>query len=117
KFGGSAYISLLEQGIHLEGLSKNTKLSWMIGARTKTSRSLLASQETKGNYEPSSTDVQAFLTWQVSPRNHLEILGITSGSKFSLVPESAQKSSAVFSPVFTANIGLDIFFDGQEKDN
>ena len=117
EFGGSAYISLLEQGIHLEGLSKNKKFSWMIGGRSKTSRNLLASQETKGNYEPSSTDLQVFATWQISPRNHLEILGIASGSKFSLVPESAQKSSAVFSPLFTANIGLDIFFEGQEKDS
>ena len=117
EFGGSAYISLLEQGIHLEGLSKNKKFSWMVGARSKTSRSLLASQDTKGNYEPSSTDLQAFLTWQLSPRNHLEILGIASGSKFSLIPESAQKTSTVITPMFTANIGLDIFFEGQEKDS
>ena len=47
----------------------------------------------------------------------LELLGIFSGTKFSLIPESAQKSTAVFSPLFTANIGLDIFFEGQEKDN
>ncbi|HEY8661771.1 MAG TPA: TonB-dependent receptor, partial [Hanamia sp.] len=40
-----------------------------------------------------------------------------SGSRFSLVPESAQKSTAVFSPLFTESLGLDIFFDGQEKDN
>ncbi len=116
-FGGSVYMSLLEQGIHLEGLSKDKKLSWMIGARSKTSRSLLASQETKGNYEPSSSELQAFVTWQLSSRNHLEILGIASGSKFSLVPESAQKTSTVITPMFTANIGLDIFFEGQEKDS
>ncbi len=115
--GGSAYISLLEQGLHLEGLSKNKKFSWMIGTRSKTSRSLLSSQELKGKYDPSSSDVQALFVWQFSPKNHLEILGIASGSKFSLIPESAQKSTAVFSPLFTANIGLDIFFDGQEKDS
>ncbi|MEO6682798.1 MAG: carboxypeptidase-like regulatory domain-containing protein [Ginsengibacter sp.] len=116
-FSGSAYISLLEQGVHSEGISKNKQFSWMIGARSKTSRSLLGSQETKGNYQPSSSDIQALLMWKLSPKNHLEILGIASGSKFSLVPESAKKSSAVFSPLFTANIGLDIFFEGQEKDS
>ena len=46
----------------------------------------------------------------------LELLGILSGSKFTLVPESAQKSTAVFSPLFTADLALDIFFEGQEKD-
>jgi hypothetical protein len=116
-FGGSVYISLLEQGLHLEGLSKNKKLSWIFGARSKTNRNLLSSQETKGNYIPSAADLQAYLAYQISEKMQLEVLGIISGSKFTLVPESAQKSTAVFSPLFTANVGLDIFFDGQEKDS
>lgn len=116
RFGGSVYISLLEQGLSFEGLSKNKKLTWLIGARTKTNRNLLASQETKGNYLPSASDVQAFLTYKISDKIQLEILGLLSGSKFSLIPESAQKSTAVFSPLFTANLGLDIFFEGQERD-
>lgn len=116
-FGGSVYVSLLEQGMHLEGISKNKKFSWLFGARSKTNRSLLSSQETKGNYIPSASDLQTYLTYKISEKLQLEVLGIISGSKFSLTPESAQKSTAVFSPLFTANIGLDIFFDGQEKDN
>jgi hypothetical protein len=116
-FAGSVYVSLLEQGLHLEGTSKNEKLSWMVGTRTKTNKDLLSSQEIKGNYVPSAADLQAFINYKISPKLQLDILGITSGSKFSLIPESAQKSSAVFSPLFTANIGLDIFFDGQEKDS
>jgi len=116
-FGGSAYVSLLEQGLHLEGTSKNQKLSWLFGVRSKTNRNLLSSQETKGNYVPSASDLQAYLTYKISPKLQLEILGIISGSRFSLVPESAQKSTAVFSPLFTESLGLDIFFDGQEKDN
>ena len=31
-------------------------------------------------------------------------------------PEFSQLTSSVFSPFFTANLGLDIFFDGREKD-
>jgi hypothetical protein len=116
-FGGSVYISPLEQGLHLEGSSKNKKLSWLFGVRNKTYKNLLSSQETKGNYVPSASDLQAFLTYKISQKLQLEVLGIISGSGFSLMPESAQKSTAVFSPLFTANLGLDIFFDGQEKDN
>lgn len=114
---GSAYISLLEQGLHFEGISKNKKLTWLLGARTKTNRNLLSSQETKGNYVPSAADLQAYFTYQLSDKLQLEILGVLAGSKFALIPESAQKSTAVFSPVFTANVGLDIYFEGQEKDN
>jgi len=115
-FGGSAYVSLLEQGIHLEGTSKNQKLAVLFGVRSKTNRNLLSRQETQGNYVPSAADMQAYLTYKFSEKLQLEVLGIISGSKFSFIPESAQKSTAVFSPLFTANIGLDIFFEGQEKD-
>ncbi|MEO7834823.1 MAG: carboxypeptidase-like regulatory domain-containing protein, partial [Ginsengibacter sp.] len=116
-FGGSIYVSLLEQGLHLEGASKNKKLMWLFGVRSKTNKNLLSSQETKGNYIPSASDLQAYLSYQISQKLQLEVLGIISGSKFSLIPESAQKSTAVFSSLFTTDIGVDIFFDGQEKDN
>jgi hypothetical protein len=116
-FGGSAYVSLLEQGFHFEGSSKNQKLTWLFGVRSKTNKDLLSSQEVKGNYVPSASDLQAFITYSLSKKLQLELLGILSGSKFKLIPESAQKSTAVFSPLFTADLALDIFFDGQEKDN
>jgi hypothetical protein len=116
-FSGSVYVSLLEQGFHLEGSTKNQRLTWLLGVRSKTNKDLLSSQEVKGNYVPSAADLQAFITYKLSQKLQLELLGIFSGSRFTLVPESAQKSTAVFSPLFTANLGLDIFFDGQEKDN
>lgn len=116
-FGGSAYVSLLEQGFHFEGSSKNQKLTWLFGVRSKTNKDLLSSQEVKGNYVPSASDLQAFITYKLSNKLQLELLGILSGSKFTLIPESAQKSTAVFSPLFTADLALNIFFDGQEKDN
>ncbi|HEY5407026.1 MAG TPA: TonB-dependent receptor [Ginsengibacter sp.] len=116
-FGGSAYISLLEQGFHFEGSSKNQKFTWLFGVRSKTNKDLLSSQEVKGNYVPSASDLQTFITYKLSDKLQLELLGILSGSKFTLIPESAEKSTAVFSPLFTADLALDIFFDGQEKDN
>ncbi|MEO5890228.1 MAG: TonB-dependent receptor [Ferruginibacter sp.] len=114
-FGGSAYISLLEQGFHLEGASHNQKLTYLIGARNRSNRNLLSSQETKGAYIPSSTDIQGYLTYQVSEKLQLELLTNFSTTKFTLVPESAEKTSSVFSPLFTANLGLDIFFEGRER--
>ncbi len=116
-FSGSAYVSLLEQGFHLEGSSHDKKFSWLFGVRSKTNKDLLSSQEVKGNYVPSASDLQAYLTYTLTRKLQLELLGILSGSKFRLIPESAQKSSAIFSALFTADLGLDIFFEGQEKDN
>lgn len=116
-FGGSAYVSLLEQGFHFEGSSANKKFTWLFGVRSKTNKDLLSSQEVKGNYVPSASDLQTFITYKLSDKLQLELLGILSGSKFTLIPQSAEKSTAVFSPLFTADLALDIFFDGQEKDN
>jgi hypothetical protein len=115
-FGGTVYVGLLEQGFHLEGSAKNEKLTYLIGVRNRSNKNLLSSQETVGAYVPASSDMQAFITWKASEKIQLEFLGNISGTKFSLIPESAKKTSSVFSPFFTANLGLDIFFEGQEKD-
>lgn len=114
KFGGSAYVSLLEQGAHIEGVVK--KFTYLIGARNRSNRNLLSSQETQGAYVPSSSDLQALLTYQINNKWSAELLGNVSTTKFSLLPESSQLTSSVFSPFFTANLGVDIFFEGREKD-
>jgi hypothetical protein len=115
-FGGSAYVSLLEQGLHLEGAAKKGKISYMIGARNRSNKNLLQSQETLGSYIPSSSDAQAFISYKMTEKIQLEFLGTYSVTKFTLFPESAQKTTSVFSPFFTANLGLDILFEGQERD-
>lgn len=115
-FGGSAYVSLLEQGFHLEGSAKKDKVTYIIGVRNRSNKNLLSSQETEGSYIPSSNDVQAYVTYKVNKKWQLEMLGNLSNTKFTLLPESAQKTTSVFSPLFTANLGLDIYFEGKEKD-
>ena len=50
----------------------------MIGVRNRSNRNLLSSQETKGAYIPSSTDLQAYVTYQVNEKLQLELLGIFS---------------------------------------
>ena len=115
-FGGSVYVSLLEQGLHLEGANKKGNVTYLFGVRNKSNKNLLSSQETVGSYIPSSSDFQTFITYKVNEKLQLELLGNYSVTKFTLFPQSAQKTTAVFSPFFTANLGLDIDFDGKEQD-
>ena len=115
-FGGSAYLGLLEQGFHLQGLAAGNKFTYLIGVRNRSNKNLLSSQETRGNYAPSSADVQGVFSYQFNNRNVLEFMGTFSQTKFNLIPQSSQLTSSVFSPYITANLGLDIFFNGQEKD-
>jgi hypothetical protein len=115
-FGGTVYIGLLEQGLMLEGSSGNKKFSYIVGARNRSFTNILSSQETKGNYIPASSDAQGLFTYQFNSKNSLELFAVYSQTSFSLIPQSSQLSTAVFSPYFSANLGLDIFFNGQEKD-
>jgi hypothetical protein len=116
QFGGSAYVGLLEQGLHLEGVGAKNRFTYTAGVRNKSNRNLLGSQETKGNYVPSSYDVQGYLTYQLTDKLSAELLGNFSQTKFTLVPEFSQQTSSVFSPYFSANLGLDIYFEGKEED-
>lgn len=116
KFGGSAYVSILEQGFHAEGVSGNKKLSYVIGVRNRSNRNLLSRQETQGSYVPSSADVQALINYQINTKWQAEFLGNISQTNFSLLPQFSQLSTGVFSPYFTSNIGLDVYFEGREKD-
>lgn len=117
RFGGSAYLGLLEQGLHLEGTGLKDKFTYLVGVRNRSNKSLLSSQETKGNYIPASTDLQALLTYQFNPKNVLELMGTISQTRFSLVPQYSELTSSVFSPYYTASLALDTYFTGQEKDS
>ncbi len=116
KFGGTAYISILEQGLHVEGTGSRNRLSYVLGMRNRSNRNLLSRQETQGSYVPSSSDLQALVHFQVSDKWQAEFLGNLSRTSFTLTPEFSQLTSGVFSPLCTSNIGVDIYFEGREKD-
>jgi len=46
RFGGSAYIGILEQGLQLEGTNKNSKFTYLLGVRNRSNRNLLSRQDT-----------------------------------------------------------------------
>jgi hypothetical protein len=77
KFGGAAYVSILEQGLEPEGLSINSKFTYLVGARNRSNRNLLSRQDTKGNYIPSSADFQAMQTYFLQLSVHLQGLLLT----------------------------------------
>lgn len=116
-FGGSAYAGLLEQGVHIEASSSKNNLSFLAGIRNKSNGNLLSNQPTVGAYLPAASDFQGLLSWQVSEKIQVELLGIYSVSRFRFSPETVKKTTSVFSPFFTANLGLDIYFEGQERDS
>ncbi|MEI6948801.1 carboxypeptidase-like regulatory domain-containing protein [Paraflavisolibacter sp. H34] len=116
QFGGSAYVSLLEQGVHFEGTAAGNRLSYLVGARNRSNRNLLSSQETQGNYVPSSSDLQALVNYQLSPKWQAELLANVSATRFTLQPQFSQLTSSVITYNSIRNLAADIYFAGQEKD-
>lgn len=112
--GGSVYVSLLEQGVHVEGAKKN--FTYLIGARNRSNQNLLRSQPTEGAYLPSSSDVQALFTYRFSEKWSAEFLGNLSRTKFSFSPQSSQLTTAVLSPLITKKLNAAIQFEGGEQD-
>jgi len=115
-FKGSAYVGLLEQGLHAEGTAANSKVTYLFGVRNRNLRNLLSAQETKGNYQPSSNDVQAVISYAPNNKWQLDMVGNLSSTRFDLEPKESQQTTSVFTSQFAANLGLDIFFTGQEVD-
>ncbi|MDH7462982.1 TonB-dependent receptor [Chitinophagaceae bacterium 26-R-25] len=116
RFGGSAYISLLEQGFNVEGTDKKNKFTYLLGVRNRSNQNLLSSQETKGSYIPSSADFQGLFTYQLTDKLSAELLTNFSKTKFTLIPEFSSQTASVFSAYYTSNLGLDTYFEGREKD-
>ncbi|WP_416437783.1 TonB-dependent receptor [Phnomibacter sp. MR] len=115
-FKGSAYVGLLEQGMHAEGSAAKSKVTYLFGVRNRNLRNLLSAQETKGNYQPSSNDVQAVISYAPNNKWQLDMVGNLSSTRFDLEPQESQQTTSVFTSQFSANLGLDIFFTGKEVD-
>ena len=110
KFEASAEASLLGASAHFA--NKSGKLSYMTGLRYKTNRYLLNSLDTKGEYEPNYTDLQALVNYRFSPALSLHFWGNFSRNKYNFEPENRTTSFGTISNA----LQLKIYFDGKEKD-
>ncbi len=112
KFAGTVSGSLLGGNIHLEGATKNYRLTWLIGARYKTTKYLLGGLNTKGNYKPSFGDIQAYVTYDLTTNWELDFLGNYASNVYQVIPENRETD---FGTVNQA-LRLKVYFDGQEID-
>jgi len=112
QFAGSVMASLLGSNIHLEGASKNNRLTYLIGARQKSNQYLLQSQPTKGIYNPSFTDVQALVTYRAGKSWELELIGNYARNRFTFFPQTGTSSFGVLNQAYQ----LSIFYQGGEYD-
>jgi len=111
-FAGAFSVSLQGASLHLEGASKNHRLTYLTGIRYKTNQYVLQSLDTDGEYRPSFFDVQTYLTYDVNEKWEIGFLGNIAQNKYNFIPEDRQTEFGTINEA----LQLSIFFDGQEVD-
>ncbi len=112
KNAGTVSASLLGSNLHLEGCSSNLRFRWLFGARYKTSKYVLGSLDTDGEYKPGFGDVQTYLTYDITDEWELGFLANYAHNQYNVIPENRETD---FGTVNKA-LRLAVYFDGQELD-
>lgn len=99
--GGSAYVGF-----------SNKKLAWANGVRYKTTRYLLGSLETKGEYKPNFLDYQTYLSYKPNKRWTVDFIGNIADNHYNFHPEDRETKFGTMESVRSFRV----YFDGQEKD-
>jgi len=114
----SVGLSFLGGSAHIEGSLKKKKddkqaFRYLIGARYKTTRYLLGSLQTEGEYQPNFFDLQGYLTYDLNPTWQLGWIGNINTSAYNFVPQERNTTLGLI------NLALQfsVRFDGQEKDD
>jgi len=116
-FHGSVSASMLGGSLHLEGskvLGKRDyqRLRYLIGGRYKTTQYLLSSLDTEGQYTPRNSDIQAYVTYDLTKDLQLAAIGNYNRNQFDFVPISRATAVGTFDQL----LELNSVFQGRESD-
>lgn len=112
EFSGSVTASILGSSAHVEGISKNGKITHTSGLRYKTTKYVLGTLDTKGEYIPTFLDFQTFLTYDVSNKVELTFLGNYSRNHYSFEPDVRETSFGTLQESYEFNV----YYEGMEID-
>jgi len=117
-FRGSVTASLLGASAHFEGskrIGPNSfnKLRYLVGARYKTNAYLLGSSDIKGEYVPSFSDIQTFLSYEITKELQVSAIANYNGSNYNFKPSSGKSKKGTID----FQLELNTLFEGQESDN
>lgn len=110
RFEASATASMLGASTFV-GMS-NKKFSWSNGLRYKTTKYLLGSMDTKGEYQPTFIDYQTYLTYSPNKRWDIKFMSNISDNHYNFTPEDRETNFGTMENVKA----FKVYFDGHEKD-
>ncbi len=112
EFGGSATMSLLGANLHIEGVNKSKRFSYLVGARKKSTKYILNSLDTQGEYNPDFSDIQTYLNYRLNNKWSISYLGNYSKNTYHHIPQNRETRFGTIS----VPLEVRIFFEGQEID-
>lgn len=96
----------------VEGISKNKKLKGILGARYRNNSLIVNSNDVESNFKPNFTDIQTYLSYDISSKFSLDFLGTYSINNYNFTPTSRKSNfGTIFNP-----LSLVVTYNGQEKD-
>ncbi len=110
KFEANAQASLLGGSAYI-GFS-NKKFAWANAVRYKTSKALLNTLQTDGEYDPKFIDYQTYLSFTPNKRWQVDFIGNISQSNYNFTPSSRETSFGTQDNIRN----FKVYFDGWEKD-
>jgi len=111
-FAGTVSLSLLGGTVNFEGASDNHRFTHITGVRYKTTSYVLNTLDVQGDYKPRFTDIQTYMTWDMSDEFEIAVLGNFAQNRYNFIPEDRITR---FGSIQDA-LMLKIYFDGQEVD-
>ncbi len=112
RLGASANLSLLGGSISAGGISKNKKLSGIVGVRYRDNSLLVDARNTETNFEPLFADIQTYLSYNFSDKFELGFLGNLAINKYDYEPLREQVNFGTLQTVQA----LIVNYQGQEED-
>lgn len=110
KMEGNVSASLLGGSIYF-GFG-NKKFSWANGVRYKTTKALLKTFDTTGEYDPQFVDYQTYISYTPNKKWQIDLIGDISQSTYNFYPVDRETTFGT-----QENLkAFKVYFDGQEKD-
>lgn len=110
KFEGKINASLLGGGVYAGWGNKH--FSIMNSVRYKTTRYMLGSLETNGEYRPNFLDYQTYWSWTPNERWTLDFIGNISDNHYNFKPKDRETRFGTLADTKEFRV----YFDGKEKD-
>lgn len=87
---GRVHLSTLDAGASVGASALDGRLGYVLGIRRAEPGRFFGTQDLDGTYEPSFTDVQTFISYELQPGHEVEFIGMLADHEFRLDPSGSR---------------------------